>query len=193
MKQTYLKKAKNQYLSLRLCDAKIQNHVELDTKEIDSDIFRFFILFTPKGNDDLYYRHERSEYGINNSNTDLFITDFCKTLSIDDSFYPFASFGIKDSNIVEKQDLSKFLHSHKYYLFLRVGDSIVSSLFGSIRDALAHGNILKDKSGVLLFSTRKEDDEQSYIKLLMKIKSLTELNKVIKLLEEYKNKTNQEL
>ena len=103
------------------------------------------------------------------------------------NFIPFKLFSSKKDNAINKT--GTILENNNYLIYSN-DFGLVLSILVLIRNALAHGNIYKCPGGFVLFSKRKEDTNS--IRGILKISKLSDLNKIIKVLEKYGGNKNEE-
>ena len=190
MPNTFYKKAKESYLNTTFSDIKLKRLKEIDIDKLNSDGFKFLILQTPIQDRNKYYFKTKEQYGINSKNTDTFLKRVCNVLDIGDNFYPFSAFEPKYENINKRDNLVSKLHSANRFMFLYVGNSIVESLFCSLRDAFAHGNILKDEKKYYIFSSKKIDDNNTKLKFVLCVDNIDKLFRIKDVLKEFENGGN---
>lgn len=126
---------------------------------------------------------------LNKRTTDTFLrTIFAKLGIKDESIATFASFNGKKGKTIKKTKFEKM--SDEPFALLKIENGINYSLFASIRNCLAHGDILKDGEWYYLFSLStkniKISDEEKKIKFLLKIKDLDSLSIFCDVLNAYK-------
>ena len=186
-KKTLCKISENKKCMLTLNSIKLNTTMTVTNLNIDSDIFYRLVFLTPTS---------QSRYGIkfkklkklNRRTTDIFLrTIFAKLEISDNSIMIFKSFDGKKGERIESKNLEEL--SGKPFILLRNENDIKCSLFGSIRNCLAHGNIIKDGDWFYLFALSngqsKTSDENKKLKFLLKIKNLNLLTVFCNILDEY--------
>ena len=197
MESEFIKKSKESYMSATLDDFSISKeflNYERDALEINPETFLSLVLYAPMPKNRNYYAKTKKYYGLEKKE-DAFLKDLIKVLYIRNHFFPFSTISSQTSR---KKDIKNNI-SNRYYLFYLVNNSdsssIICSLFGGLRDALAHGNVVKTDNSIILFSTRSPDKsvKKEVIKFILSIDKIERLDKVVNLLEDYKNKAKLKL
>lgn len=154
-----------------------------DEKAIPSDVYTSIVLFSPS---------TQSNLGVKLSNKikkhiDELVLEIQKNLDIKNTYF-FASYESKDKT---KEYLSvKIKDDTNTYLCLYCSDNFTESLYASVRNALAHGNIIKKDNYFYLYSvsskgSEKEDDFEKSLTFLLCLHKLNKLNAYITAFNKY--------
>ena len=128
------------------------NSVKLNTKMlvenliIDKDAFYSLVFLTPTQENryGIKFKHIKK---INKRTTDIFLRCMFERIGIsDDSIMVFKTFNGKNKNMIETKEFS--IKSNKPMILLKNEGNIVNSFFVSVRNCLAHGNIIKDSKRI---------------------------------------------
>ena len=182
---TYSSESKNKKLDVKLSECKMDKWKKLeDVDDIPSDFFKYILLVSPTS--ESKYSKSLENYGINKRNTNEFLKKLFKDLELTHVYF-YSVMVEKKSN--EKEDLKEtFFNESNSCLYCYVGsDSLVKSVYNGLRNALAHGNILRDKLCYLFYSSSSDEhDEDKNIKFYLKIKNISLLSAFKTTLESYK-------
>lgn len=126
---------------------------------------------------------------LNKKTTDTFLRTIFSKLNIEgERIAVFTSFDGKKGKLIGKSLFKSF--SSEPFILLKSENGIKYSLFASIRNCLAHGNILKNGEWYYLFAlstkNNKISDEEKKLKFLLKIKDLNDLSVFCDVLGDYK-------
>ena len=185
MRDSYSKQSKKQFLSISLRDLGIDESAAygLGNAQKYNTLFAQLTTFTPTKQSHLGTKFNVYRK-LNNRNVDLFLQRV------------FSGFGAKniylyevfDTKVTSKVNLFSSVQSDTGPMVcLRCCNGVRDSLYMSVRNAIAHGNIICDGNYYILYSV--SDDSKEYdspITFFMRIKSLKRLETLEKTLELYK-------
>ena len=185
-KNTYFKSAGNNKLKITLKALKLNKKYCLNfNPKINLILLERLILKSPTSLSNLGKKFDA--YKIRGAATDPFIKELLKELQVDNAHF-FRTFSGKKAG----NDLSRVIKEAKgSCLFLRVDDcGIINSLYASIRNALAHGNILYIDNYYILYSVsnkngEKLSEEEKYLNFFLRIDSLEKLLSYITVLDSH--------
>lgn len=184
MSDTYYQKSKKKQLSLSLTDLGF-DHDSSVYSLMENDIRQFYIklvLYTPTAQS-----HQGLKFkdysGISKRTTDKFIRDIINSLGVHNVYF-FSSY---NSRKKENDYYDSITSDAGSFLCAYCDGAIKDAIYGGVRNALAHGNVLYDKSYYYLYSVQDEHAEYtSNIKFLLKIKRLSSMKAFCKVLEKYR-------
>lgn len=159
-KKTFAQSADISYLEITLPDLGINkdNMNYIDGSQIDPDLFKRLVLLTPTTQSNLGKKF--NQYIINNNNLQEYIEELCERLKLDDKFF-FTSYA--SDNEKNKNLFSEVKNGKTNMMVLKKNSGLKESLYSSVRNALAHGNIIKHKKGYALFSFSGNDNNKGEI------------------------------
>lgn len=155
-KETYYKKSNKCVCSIRLNDLKSKkqnSNFISDENIIPKEIYYKLVLLTPT---------EQSHLGTKFSkkilkHLDELVNDLIKELDIKNVYF-FDSF----TSQKQKTDLTnKVKNDNNTFIALRCSEGLSNALYSSIRNALAHGNILSDGEYYYLYSLSTKESENT--------------------------------
>lgn len=184
-KDTFVKKSKRCICALTLQDLEASiRDVEFisDCNLIDADSFMQLVLFSPS---------KQSNVGVKISkklekHIDALVHEIVSGLDVKNTYF-YSSFTSKK----EKEDLSRrVLEDNNTFLCLYCPDAFLESLYASIRNALAHGNIFKKGNHYYLYSVSSKEksstsDQERNITFLLKLYRLNKLSSYVAAFEKY--------
>ncbi len=181
---TYVQESKTNRLSLSLRDLGIDENTSygLNSNRYDLDLLMFLVMFTPTNQSHLGKKFA-SYSKLNKSTLDRFLKTVFSGLGVK-SVYLFNSFTEKGN---KKNDLrNQVLNDKDTMICLRCENGARDSLFMSIRNSIAHGNII-EKDGFLVFYSISDDKNEydSAVTFFLKIRKTTKLQAFKKALEAY--------
>ena len=196
MSKTYTQQAKSNYLTLPLKELKIDDHskyVERSQIECLKDLIFNLVTCTPTNQSHLGDKF-REYKKIKFKTPDPFLTDIFSRVGIKQAnLFLFKNYSTRTKTEKnEKKNLyKKVINCHKEMLCLHCDDGgVINSLYNAIRNALAHGNIVKQNDYTLLYSVniaRKGDNEyESNVTFFMRIKNIEKLMAFQNVLESYR-------
>ena len=181
---TYSEQSKNNKLSITLADLNIDEKSVYDFPRTDAldQLFCTLTTYTPT-NQSHYGKKFESYKKLNSKTQEKFIQSVLNGLGIKKVFL-YQSFTDRTKN---KNNLyNEVIKETDTLLCLRCDNGVVKSLYMSVRNAIAHGNIVKKDNFYVLYSV--SDDKVEYtsnITFLLKITKLTNLKALIKTLNSY--------
>lgn len=169
--------------SLKLNTSMLENDID-----IDRNIFYELVFLTPTY-ENRYGVKLKELRKLNKRTTDIFLRTIFSRMNINEELIIiFKSFNGKKGKMIEKSKLKN--NSSEPLILLKNENKIIYSLFASVRNCLAHGNILKNGEWYYLFAlstkNNKISDEEKKLKFLLKIKSLDTLSIFCDVLNDYK-------
>lgn len=173
---------------LTLSAFKLNTSMLVRNININKDYFYNLVFLTPT-NENRYGIKFKTITKINKKTTDIFLRTIFTKLNIKEELIAiFTSFDGKKGKLIEKSLFKK--SSSDPFILLKSENGIKYSLFASIRNCLAHGNILKNGEWYYLFAlsskNNKISDEEKKLKFLLKIKDLDDLSIFCDVLNDYK-------
>ena len=197
-KKTYTQQAKSNYLTLTLKELGINNHSNYVKREqIDNlkDLIFDLVTCTPTNQShvgDKFREYKQLKF----KTPDPFLSAIFSKLDIKQAnLFLYKNYSIRTKAKTEKNEKNnlyeKVINCQKEMLCLHCDDcGVISSLYNAIRNALAHGNIVKQKDYTLLYSVniaKKGDNEyESNITFFMRIKNIEKLMAFQSVLESYR-------
>lgn len=181
---TYVQESKTNRLSLSLRDLGIDENTSygLNSNRYDHDLMMFLVMFTPTKQSHLGKKFAGYSK-LNNSTLDRFLKSIFSGLGVK-SVYLFNSFTEKGK---KKNDLRNLVLSDKDTMIcLRCDNGARDALFMSIRNSIAHGNII-EKDGFLVFYSISDDKNEydSTVTFFLRIRQTSKLRAFKKALEAY--------
>lgn len=185
---TLQKQSKKRKCILTLSAFKLNTSMLVSNISINKDYFYNLVFLTPT-NENRYGIKFKAIAKINKKTTDVFLRTIFAKLNIKEELVAiFTSFDGKKGKPIEKSLLKNSLDAP--FILLKSDNGIKYSLFASIRNCLAHGNILKKGEWYYLFALSSENkkisDEEKKLKFLLKIKDLDDLSIFCDVLNDYK-------
>ena len=187
---TLLKKSDNFRLNVNLQDLHFNRDCfkSFDIESVDRETFFNFVFCSPvESIDASHYGVKFSEIkAINKSNHDVFFNEVLKEMNIEsvNLFKVFDSEPDKNGKVKERCNLKEnLIKDDTSFLYLYTGGARCEiSLFLSIRNALAHGNIFRYDGYYYLYSVSNKnamtvDEFERKITFLMKIIDISLLKK----------------
>ncbi len=187
--KTIVQQSKNKKCICTLNSLKLNTTMLAENLEIDSKVYYSLVFLTPT-NQSRYGTKFKKLHKFNKRVSDKFLREIFEKLGIsNDSVLVFDTFNGKKGKSIEVKDVKEIL-SNGPFILLKNECGIVNSLYASIRNCLAHGDIIKDAEWYYLFalSSRniKISDEDKKLKFILKIKSLDQLSVLCAALDEFK-------
>ena len=182
---TYAEGAKNNRLFVTLRELGIDESTSygLFNKEYDLKLLTDLVMFTPTNQSHLGDKFNCFTR-LNKRNLDKFLSSLFSGLGINDA-YLFESYTEKTKR---KKDLRKdVLNNRNSMICLRCESGVRDSLYMSVRNSIAHGNLL-ERDGFLILYAISDDKEEfdSPITFFMRIKKVSSLKAFTKSLEAYR-------
>ncbi len=160
----------------------IDNHElkeQIDSEDVDIDIFLTYLVNGLTSQSSKYADDPFSS--IPNNKQDVILEKICKKLDVPrGNFVPF-NFYLSKKN--EVSDGLKNFKKDNYFIIYRNESGLIKSLLMFIRNALAHGNIIKLKDAYVLYAYSLM--EKNIINGCMKIKSTKQLKIIVSSLKVY--------
>lgn len=186
-KMTYRQKSKNNKLLITLRDMGINENAKyvFPEEKYMCEILKRLIALTPTKQSHLGIKFNDCKK-LNSSNTEKFLKSIFSGLGInDDNIYLFETYTErkrKRENLYNtvKRDTCRML-------VLRCDNGVKQSLYSAIRNALSHGNIIKQDENYILYSIK--DDKREYdceISFFLRISNIRKLDSLYKTLDKYK-------
>ena len=179
----------NNRLSLSLRDLGIDEKTEYGLKftQNDKNLFMSLVLYTPTSQSHLGKKFENYSK-LNNRTLDRFLNSIFSGLGLN-GIYLFRSFTEKENKKKgnKKKDLRKsVLEDNGAMICLRCDNGARDSLFMSIRNSIAHGNII-EKDGYIIFYSISDDKKEydSTVTFYLRINKISKLNAFFKVLNLY--------
>jgi hypothetical protein len=141
---------------------------------ISADIFRDLISFSPSSTSNLGEKLSNKA----KKHIDEIVHDIVSALNVK-TIYFYNRFESNKDNVVDLTH--NVLNNSGTFMCLHCPNSLLESLYSSIRNALAHGNIAQKGKFYYLYSVSSQDGEktpetQKKITFLLKVHSLNNLN-----------------
>lgn len=176
-------KANRLYLSLRDLGIDERATYGLDDKKYDSKTFSKLVVFTPTTQSHLGDKFD-SYRSLNNRTLDKFLKALFSGMGIK-NVYLFTSYTEKTR---KKKDLrNSVINDKDALLCLRCDNGVRDSLYMSIRNSIAHGNLLEKDGFIILYSVSEDKAEyDSAITFFMRIKQISKLQALFRTLEAYR-------
>jgi hypothetical protein len=191
MKDTYANKGRKTALYITPRDMGINDRTYFSVKETQnsSQLFTSLIMQTPTNQSHLGDKWDRYT-GLNNNTLDEFARKLIKALDVKD-VYIFSVMEPKHGSAVNnaREDVIK---SGNTMLCLYIGgNGLRNSLYASIRNALAHGNIVDNGNNVCLYSVSErnknyESEFDTPLSFYLRIYSIDKLEAYLTVLKEYR-------
>ena len=188
MSETYAKQSEKQYLSITLRELGIDDDAPygLGNAKNYKDLFVELTTFSPTDQSHLGDKFD-SYSKLNTRKTNTFLEQVFSGLKVMNHIYLYGTFSVK----IEKPnrvDLFQEVSTYKGAMIcLRCCNSVKQSLYMSVRNAIAHGNIIYNGYFYILYSVT--DDKKEYdspVTFFLRIKSLGYLRSFTKVLEYYR-------
>lgn len=185
-RETIVKQAKKYFCNLSLNELGFlkKYYVFLtDEDEINSDIYKSLVLFSPSTQSNL---GEKLSKRIQ-KHIDELVLDVTKNLDVKNTYF-FSSYSSKNEI---KEDLSpKIKADSKTFLCLYCSDCFTESFYASVRNALAHGNIIKSGKYYYLFAVSSKEGEKvsdfdKKLSFLLRVQKLDKLDAYISAFKKY--------
>lgn len=191
MKETYANIGRNTSLHITPREMGINEHTFFSVKEMQksSQLFSSLVMCTPTDQSHLGDKWD-SYTKLNNNTLNEFVQKLIKALDVKDAYF-FSVIEPKNSNAV-KDAREDVLKSGKTLLCLYIGGSgLKNSLYSSIRNALAHGNIVDNGNSVCLYSLSEKhknygSEFDTPLSFYLRVYSLDKLEAYIATLNEYR-------
>lgn len=176
-KETSVKKSKKQHCSITLRELESQRNKFSpidDNEAIDSDTYKELVLFSPSKQSNLGDKLSKKIL----KHIDELVNEIVKGLDIKHKYF-YSSYESKKADNV---DLSQsILKDTKTFFCMYCSDNFSESIYASVRNALAHGNIVKKGQFVYLYSLASRNDKQldekdKKISFLLKVHDLKNLH-----------------
>ena len=184
-KDTYAKQAQNCVCNITLRDLDICKTTPpfIGTEhKVSAEVYQQLVLYTPSRESNLGTKiSERLKKHI-----DELVNEIMKGLDLKHC-YAFSAYEPKKP---DKTDLRKTVTSQtEPYILLNCSSGFAEALFASIRNALAHGNILKSGNYFYLYALAKEkqqtNDTDKKLSFLLKVYRLDKLGAYIDAFKKY--------
>ena len=187
MSELYSKQSQEQYLSITLRDLGIDETAPYglgDAKKY-KDLFVELTTFSPTSQSHLGVKFD-SYSKLNSRNLNSFLAQVFSGLKVK-KVYLYETFSVKKEK-PNRVDLFQEVSTDKGAMIcLRCCNSVKQSLYMSVRNAIAHGNIIYNGYFYILYSV--SDDKKEYdspVTFFLRIKSLGYLRSFTKVLEYYR-------
>ena len=187
-KQTFASLAKKRKCAITLSSLRLNTKMLDDGLRLDPDTFYSLVFETPT-NQGLYGDKFSQFKGLKKGTSDQFVKEIASELGIEEN--DVLTFGVFDGK-AKKAITSSTLKAkgERPFLLYKVENGIYGSLFASIRNCLAHGDIIKNGKWYYLFclssGNRKTSDENKKIKFLLKIENPKVLKAFRNVLNRYR-------
>lgn len=182
---TYYKQSDSHKLSITLNDLNIDErcnyHVER-TSSLD-ELFCDLTIYAPTSQSH-YGKKLESYTKLNNRTQNDFLKHVFNGLGIK-NVYLYKTFSDKTRN--KKDIYGDVVKDQGTMLCLRCDNGVVNSLYMSIRNAIAHGNIIQKAKSYILYSVNDDANEyQSNVTFFLRITKLSNLKALLQILEMYR-------
>lgn len=181
----YVKNSNKCVCSIKLNDLKINNqnfNFISDENIISKETYYDLVLLTPTKQSHLGTKFSKKIL----KHLDELVNDLIKELDVKNVYF-FDSFNSKS----QRTDLAnKIKNDNHTFIVLKCSNGLAEALYVSIRNALAHGNILSDNKYYYLYSlSTKESDnipeEERKLVFLLKIRDIKKLIAYIEVFKKY--------
>lgn len=186
-RETLLKAAEKYHFSAVLNEMGINSEsTYVDEKELDDEIKRLFcdlVVLTPTNQSKLGLKIET--LSIPDNRKDGFLRAIFDDMNMRAYYY-----NANRSNKKNSKELRSKVSQKGNVVFIKAQNGGIVSLYASVRNSIAHGNIVKKRKYYYLFSTHLEDGKDEYneanITFFMKIDNLRLLRYLITAVNNYK-------
>ena len=184
MADSYSKQAQNQYLSVTLRELGIdESATYITSNKTYNSLFLRLTMYTPTTQSHLGLKFD-SYKGLNDRTSRDLVKQIFSGLGVK-SIYLYNSY---DSDVATKTNiLTRVLADTESMICLKCIQGIRNSLYMAVRNAIAHGNIIRCNGYYILYSVA--DDKKEYdsaITFILRVKSLKRLEAFTKTLDLYK-------
>lgn len=187
--QSLSKMAKSNKLCLLLRECAFFTYGKYIEDKIDSDTYQNIVLYSPTNTSHLGMKFK--DYGISSSRA---ITDFMKKLleALEVEYYFFETYNSsKDSVSCKFQIENLNLYDDRNWLIVNSANGLAEGTYCGVRNALAHGNVVKYNNFYYLYSVSSRNnsshtDSEKPISFLLKIDSLEKLGEFMNILIPFK-------
>lgn len=190
--QSLSKMAESNKLCLLLRECAFFTDGKYIEDKIDSDTYQNIVLYSPTNIS--HWGMKFKDYGISSSRA---ITDFMKKLleALEVEYYFFKTYNSGKDSVSCKFQIEN-LYDDRNWLIVNSANGLAEGTYCGVRNALAHGNIIKYNNFYYLYSVsnnncndhydhpRRESEKQ--ISFLLKIDSLEKLDEFMNLLIPFK-------
>ena len=188
-KLTYFKEAHNNYLSITLEDLGINknNITYVDENDIDEGTFKKLVLLTPTNQSSLGDKFEK--YNIHNQNLQQFVERLCTNMDVDGRFF-FVNYTVKSAQ--KNNVFREVMKCNTNMIVLRIDSGLKESLYASVRNALAHGNVIRVGKHYALFSLAETEKKSNLfdaeLTFFLRVSDLSKLDEYYILLKKHKKR-----
>ena len=182
---TYKQQSLKNVLSISLTELGITDEdiYGFGNEKIDYDLLSKIIIFTPTNQSHLGEKFKHYSK-LNKFTANDFVKKIYNALGIK-NIYVFENYTTKNK---EYNNLFKSVSGENdTFICYRTNNGIYKSLYMGLRNALAHGNIVRKKNMICLYSV--SDDKNEYtspVSFFLRIDKMSKLKAVIKVLEQYR-------
>lgn len=184
-KKEYVKNAKKYVCNMKLKDIEsLKNGYQYleENNKLSPQIYQQLVLYSPSKESNLGEKLSKKI----EKHIDELVDEIIKGLDVKNCYF-FDSFSSKNAN---KTDISPTVKKQtKPFLLMYCPNSFTESLFVSIRNALAHGNIIFKDNYYYLYSVSNKmggnSDLDKSITFLLKLNKINSIESYIKAFEKY--------
>lgn len=181
------KMAKSNKLCLFLRECAFFTDGKYIEDKIDSDTYQNIVLYSPTNTSHLGMKFK--DYGISSSRA---ITDFMKKLleALEVEYYFFETYNSGKDSVSCKFQIEN-LYDDRNWLIVNSANGLAEGTYCGVRNALAHGNIIKYNNFYYLYSVSScsnssQPESKKQISFLLKLDSLEKIDEFIDTLITYK-------
>lgn len=181
------KRAKSNKLCLFLRECAFFTDGKYIEDKIDSDTYQNIVLYSPTNTSHLGMKFK--DYGISSSRA---ITDFMKKLleALEVEYYFFETYNSSKDSVSCKFQIEN-LYDDRNWLIVNSANGLAEGTYCGVRNALAHGNIIKYNNFYYLYSVSScsnssQPESKKQISFLLKLDSLKKIDEFIDTLITYK-------
>lgn len=181
------KMAKSNKLCLFLRECAFFTDGKYIEDKIDSDTYQNIVLYSPTNTSHLGMKFK--DYGISSSRA---ITDFMKKLleALEVEYYFFETYNSGKDSVSCKFQIEN-LYDDRNWLIVNSANGLAEGTYCGLRNALAHGNVVKYNNFYYLYSVSSRNnsshtDSEKPISFLLKIDSLEKLDEFMNILIPFK-------
>lgn len=184
-KTTMVQESKKKTCSITLNDLETRKskfEYVADGANISAETYRDIVLFSPSKQSNLGVKISKKL----EKHIDEIVHEVVSDLDVK-NIYLFSAYASKK----EKNNISQSVkNDSKTFLCLYCPSSFLESFYSSIRNALAHGNIVKKGKYYYLFSVSSKNekntpDKDKKISFLLKVHDLSKISSYIRVFEKY--------
>jgi len=185
-KETYAKKSKNCVLNLTLREYGIDETATYYSGKIDSNLIRDLVTYSPTDSSHLGRKFDQYPR-LHNKSLNKFIDELIKQLDVKNGYF-FNTF--TEQELKGRTNIKNQLLNDKVFLAVKCDDSLRKSLYASIRNALAHGNIIQANNAFIIYSVSSSESNKTSefdkpLTFLLKVYNLEKLSAYNDVLERY--------